>query len=701
MKPAPPVIRTCSDSGGLREPGRSAERVGLVGPLPREVAVVAAEVPVRRGLRVDRAAQVEIAQDRGRAQVEVLADEVDDVRHGNRLGAERLDENRHRMRDADRVRDLDLAALREPGRDDVLRDVARRVCSRPVDLRRVLARERAATVRRCAAVGIDDDLPSGEPGVAHRPADDELAGRVAVEEVARFDAPRVVQLLREDRLEHVGDEIGLEQRLDVDALAMLRRDDDALDLHRAAPPVVVLLVPDGDLRLTVRPQVEQLLGLAHGGQPAREPVREHDRQRHELFGLVRRVTEHHSLVAGTFAVERITVAVLLFVRMVDALRDVRRLLVDRDDDAAGVGVESVLRARVADLTHALANEPRNVDVVGFRRDLAGDDDQAGRDERLAGDAALRIVGEDGVEDGVRQLVGDLVRMTLGDGFGGEREGARHRPQATYHSSVGVRPIRRSTRVVRLWPERTAHTPSVIGSSTPTRCESSSSTGAVVSPSIVCPISSIACSGVRPCAMSSPACRLRPWRLVHVTMRSPMPARPANVSGRAPNAAPSRAISASPRVRIAAFALSPRSSPSTPPAASPITFFAAAHSSTPTMSGLTYARKIVELIACCSCPARKPSSLAITAAVGKPIAISSAMFGPERTATGRSRTQAERRSPVAGSRPFVRLSTGATPGRSATTAANARLGTATTMKSTPPGALPSSTISAERRSTFVM
>ena len=70
----------------------------------------------------------------------------------------------------------------------------------------------------------------------------------------------------------------------------------------------------------------------------------------------------------------------------------------------------------------------------------------------------------------------------------------------------------------------------------------------------------------------------------------MPARPANVSGRAPAASPSRVISARPRAMSDAFALSPSRRPSTPPAASAITFFAAAHSSTPTRSGLTYARK---------------------------------------------------------------------------------------------------------------
>src|SRR6185369_11715800 len=60
----------------LREqPGRSAQRVGLVGPLPREVAVVSAEMAIRCGLRVDRPPEVEIADDRARAQVEMLVDE--------------------------------------------------------------------------------------------------------------------------------------------------------------------------------------------------------------------------------------------------------------------------------------------------------------------------------------------------------------------------------------------------------------------------------------------------------------------------------------------------------------------------------------------------------------------------------------------------------------------------------------------------
>ena len=134
------VVAAAGEAGGL------AERIGLVGALPREVVVVAAEVAVGGGLRVDRAAQVEVADDRGRPEVEVVADELLDLRAGIALGAEAVDLERDRVRDADRVGDLQLAAAGQAGGDDVLRHVAGGVGGRAVDLRRVLARERAAAV---------------------------------------------------------------------------------------------------------------------------------------------------------------------------------------------------------------------------------------------------------------------------------------------------------------------------------------------------------------------------------------------------------------------------------------------------------------------------------------------------------------------------------------------------------------------------
>ena len=74
-------------AGGL-QPGVGAQCGGLVGLLPGELRLVAAEVAVRGSAGIDRAQQVQGLDDRLRAQVEVAADELDDLRVGDAAGAE-------------------------------------------------------------------------------------------------------------------------------------------------------------------------------------------------------------------------------------------------------------------------------------------------------------------------------------------------------------------------------------------------------------------------------------------------------------------------------------------------------------------------------------------------------------------------------------------------------------------------------------
>ena len=53
-------------------------------------------------------------RDRSRTQVEMLAHELLDAGHGDALRPEAFNGDRHRMRDTDCVRDLQLAAIRQP-----------------------------------------------------------------------------------------------------------------------------------------------------------------------------------------------------------------------------------------------------------------------------------------------------------------------------------------------------------------------------------------------------------------------------------------------------------------------------------------------------------------------------------------------------------------------------------------------------------
>src|SRR5438093_6049786 len=82
------------------------------------------------------------------------------------------------MGHADRVRDLHLEAVAQPGRHHVLGDVTRRVGARAIDLRRVFAGERAAAVAGDPAVRIHNYFSTGQTSVAHWAADIKATGGI-------------------------------------------------------------------------------------------------------------------------------------------------------------------------------------------------------------------------------------------------------------------------------------------------------------------------------------------------------------------------------------------------------------------------------------------------------------------------------------------------------------------------------------------
>ena len=301
-----------------------------------------------------------------------------------------------RLGHADGVGQLDLGALGQAGGHDVLGDVAGHVGRRAVHLGRVLAAEGAAAVTAHAAVGVHDDLAAGQAGVAHGSADDEAAGGVDV-----VLGVLVEPLGGQHGLDDVLEDVGV-QLLVADALGVLAADDHGVDARGLA----VLVVLDRDLALAVGAQVGQLAALAHFGQLAAELVGQRDGRGHQLGGLVGGVAEHHALVAGAAGVH--------------ALGNVAGLLVDGRDHGAGVGVEAVEGVVVADGGDDAAHQALEIDV-GLGGDFAGDDHQAGGRQGFGGDAAVGVLLQAGVENGVGDLVGNLVGMAFGDGLRGKQE----------------------------------------------------------------------------------------------------------------------------------------------------------------------------------------------------------------------------------------------------------------------------------------
>ena len=130
-------------------------------------------------------------------------------------------------------------------------------------------------------------------------------------------------------------------------------------------------------------------------------MRELNRQRHQFRRLVAGKAEHEPLIARA--------------ARVNSHRDVRRLAMHGRQHRASVAVKSILRAVVANLAHRLA---RNLGIINQRlsRNLAGENHHAGCQQRLASHAAQRVLRQHRIQNSVRYLIRDFVRMSLGDRF---------------------------------------------------------------------------------------------------------------------------------------------------------------------------------------------------------------------------------------------------------------------------------------------
>ena len=250
-----------------------------------------------------------------------------------------------------------------------------------------------------AAVGVNDDLATGQAAVANRATDDELASRVDVE-LGVFVQQISRQHVLDDQLHHAFAQVFVRH-----FRVVLGRQHDGVDGHNLAA-----FVAASDLGLGIRAQPRQQAGLAGFGLALHQLVGEGDRCRHQHVGFVAGVAEHQALVAG---------ALIFRLGAVNTLVDVRGLLADDVHHAAGRAVEADVGAGVADVGDHVTNDLLQVNP-GRSGDFAGDDCYAGFHQSLARHTGELVFSNDGVQHRVRNLVGDFVRMPFRHGLGGEK-----------------------------------------------------------------------------------------------------------------------------------------------------------------------------------------------------------------------------------------------------------------------------------------
>ena len=125
----------------------------------------------------------------------------------------------------------------------------------------------------------------------------------------------------------------------------------------------------------------------------------------QLGGLVGGIAEHDTLVTSA--------KVLQAVIKVETLGNIGGLLLNSNEEVKSLVVETLRGVVIANVLDGIADNFLVVDL-GFGRDLTKDHDHAGLSRRLASDLGERVLSQAGVEDSIRDLIGNLIGVPLTD-----------------------------------------------------------------------------------------------------------------------------------------------------------------------------------------------------------------------------------------------------------------------------------------------
>ncbi|ETV94787.1 hypothetical protein H310_11742 [Aphanomyces invadans] len=375
---------------------------------PGEVLVVAPKVTIGGGLLHNGALQLQVTLDATRAKVEVLLRDFNQVVVGHTFldGAVRVDVNGQGVRHTNGVRQLHNDALGQTMVDQRLGNPASGVGGRTIDLGRVLAGESTATVGTPTAVGINDDLATGQTSITVRATNDETARRVQVVHGLVIEV-----LFRDDGENHVVHQVPVD--LFVGHIrAVLGRDDNGVDTlgdHAA----IDLLVFDRDLGLAIGADPVNSAVFAHFGQLGTQLGRQDVGQGHQFGGFVGGIAEHDTLVTST------NVFVL---GTVDGSTNFRGLLFNRNNHVDGLVVQALGGVIVTDFLDGLADHFFVVDRA-TGGDFTEDHHHAGLGAGFACDTGVGVLCNASIQHCIGNLIAQLVGVTFVDGFRGEEEGA--------------------------------------------------------------------------------------------------------------------------------------------------------------------------------------------------------------------------------------------------------------------------------------
>ncbi len=139
---------------------------------------MASEVSVCCGLFVNGTAQIQHFDNSGRAKVEMLADNSDQLLIAQFPRSKGINHDGGGLCDADGIGQLDFTFIGQSCRNDIFRYITGRIRCGTVNLGAVLSGEGSAAVAGISAVSINDNFAACQTAVAMRSSDYEPACRV-------------------------------------------------------------------------------------------------------------------------------------------------------------------------------------------------------------------------------------------------------------------------------------------------------------------------------------------------------------------------------------------------------------------------------------------------------------------------------------------------------------------------------------------
>jgi hypothetical protein len=408
------VLICISPSGfGLFDSSVTTELADTVRVLPRGVGWIApmAEVAVVGGFRINGAAETEMANDFGWAEIKCLMDGFFDAFEANFLGVEGIETDGDGVGMTDGVGELDFHAIGEASSDNVFGDIAAHVGGAAVDFGGVFTAEGATPVAAGSTVGIDDDFAAGQAAIPFGSPDDNATGGVHEE----FGAP-IEHLFWENFTDEFFDNELLDLAMG-DVVAVLSGNHDRGDAEG-----FVLTVLNGDLSFGVGAEPGDFTRFTNSAEFSSEVVGEHDGGGHKFWGFAAGEAEHESLIArallGGFLARNAA--------GIDPLGDIGALASEGVHDVDAVGVKNVFWVGIADGADGGADDGIVVQF-GAGGDFSCDDDEIGFYEGFAGDATVRVLGEAGIEHRIGDSVADFVGMAFADRL-------RRKDKVAFHKS---------------------------------------------------------------------------------------------------------------------------------------------------------------------------------------------------------------------------------------------------------------------------